>query len=93
MSATLGCPNNETAILGRAVDPSNWRLTPDAAEAILSLNLSATDEARMDELAAKARAGQLTADEEVQIENYRQVGCLIELMKSKARLFLRAAGR
>ena len=47
----------------------------------------------MDELAAKARAGELSADEEVEIENYRQVACLIELMKSKARPFLRGSGR
>ena len=47
----------------------------------------------MDELAAKARAGELTADEEIEIENYRQVGCLIELLKSKSRQFLRGNGR
>jgi hypothetical protein len=93
MSGTLACPNDEAAILGRAVDPANWRLTPDAAAAIQSLDLSAADKERMDQLAAKARAGELTADEEVEIENYRQVGCLIELMKSKARLFLRGSGR
>lgn len=45
----------------------------------------------MDELATKARAGELSADDEIEIDNYRQVGCLIELMKSKARLFLRNA--
>lgn len=44
---------------------------------------------RMDELAEKARAGELTGDVEIEIDNYRQVGCLIEFMKSKARLFLR----
>jgi hypothetical protein len=93
MPATLGFPNDEVAILGRAVEPTNWRLTPEAAQAILSLNLATADKHRMDELAVKARAGELTADEEIEIENYRQVGCLIELLKSKSRQFLRGSGR
>lgn len=93
MPATLAFPNDEVAILGRAVEPTNWRLTPEAAQAILSLGLATDDRQRMDELAAKARAGELTADEEIEIENYRQVGCLIELLKSKSRQFLRGNGR
>ena len=93
MPATLAFPNDEVAILGRAVEPTNWRLTPEAAQAILSLSLAADDKHRMDELAVKARAGELTADEEIEIENYRQVGCLIELLKSKSRQFLRGSGR
>ncbi len=93
MSATLAFPNDEVAILGRAVAPTNWRLTPEAAPAILSLGLAADDKDRMDELAAKACAGVLTADEEIEIENYRQIGCLIELLKSKSRQFLQGNGR
>lgn len=91
MSAALSTPNDETAILARAVDPANWKLTPDAAQALVDLKLADDDKQRMDELAEKARAGELTADDEIEIDNYRQVGCLIELMKSKARLFLRNA--
>ncbi len=75
----------------RAVDPANWKLTRDAAQALVELTLADDDKQRMDELAKKARAGELTPDDEIEIDNYRQVGCLIELMKSKARLFLRSA--
>ena len=91
MATILSIPNDESAILARAVDPSNWKLTPDAAQALAELKLSEQDKQRMDELATKARAGELSADDEIEIDNYRQVGCLIELMKSKARLFLRNA--
>ena len=87
----LSIPNDDTAILARAVDPANWKLTRDAAQALVDLKLADDDKRRMDELADKARAGELTADDEIEIDNYRQVGCLIELMKSKARLFLRNA--
>lgn len=40
MTTTLSIPNDESAILARAVDPSNWKLTPDAALALAELKLS-----------------------------------------------------
>lgn len=89
MPPTLTLLDEETAIFGRAIDPSNWSMSPAAAEAILDLRLPDPDRQRMNELAEKARQGELTVDEEIAIESYRQVGCLIELMKSKARLALR----
>ena len=91
MSVALSIPNDEAAILARAVDSANWTLTRDAAQALVELKLADDDQQRMDELAQKARAGELTADDEVEIDNYRQIGCLIEVMKSKARLSLRNA--
>jgi hypothetical protein len=39
----------------------------------------------MDELAAKARAGTLQAEERAEAENYEHVGHLLALMQSKAR--------
>ena len=89
MSATLSIPNDEVAILARAVDSANWKLTRDAAQALVDLALADDDKRRMDELAKKTRDGELTPDDE--IDNYRQVGGLIELVKTKARLFLRNA--
>lgn len=92
MSLQIAAKNTEASILGRATDPENWKLTPDAAQTILALKLSPEDRIRMDALAAKARSSSLTADEEVEIENYRQIATLVELMKSRARLFLKWAG-
>lgn len=88
--ATVNLPNDEAAILARALDLSNWTLTPEAATAIAALRLADQDKVRMDELALRARAGELTADEEIEIDEYRQAGCLIELFKSQARLYLAA---
>ena len=39
----------------------------------------------MHELAEKARAGTLTVEEHVEMDNYERVGHLLSLMKSKAR--------
>ncbi len=88
MPTTLTLPNDEAAILGRAIDQVNWPLTLEAAQAMLRLKLADQDEARMDDLASRARTGELTAEEEFEIEEYRQVGCLIEIVKSQARAFL-----
>jgi hypothetical protein len=88
MSAAVTLPNDEAAILSRAINPANWPLTVEAAQALLALKLAAPDKVRMDELAVRARRGDLTADEEIEIEDYRQAGCLIEMLKSQARQFL-----
>lgn len=91
MSSAIALPNDEAAILARATDLTNWRLTPEGAQAIASLKLADEDKRRMDELAARARAGELTPDEEIEIDEYRQAGCVIELLKSQARAYM--AGR
>jgi hypothetical protein len=43
----------------------------------------------MNLLASKARQGSLNVRQEAELENYRQVGRLLELLQSKARLSLK----
>lgn len=43
----------------------------------------------MNELAEKARSGSLAVEEQEELDNYRQVGQLLEVLKSKARLSLK----
>jgi hypothetical protein len=43
----------------------------------------------MEVLAEKARQGTLTADDQVSIENYERVGYCLDILRSKARQFLR----
>jgi phage gp29-like protein len=43
----------------------------------------------MRELLAKAKKGTLTANEEVEMDNYERVGHMLSLMKSKARRSLK----
>ncbi len=43
----------------------------------------------MRELLAKAKEGTLTANEEVEMDNYERVGHMLSLMKSKARRSLK----
>ena len=80
---------NEAAILTRLVGPDQMILSPEAAEAILAIGFSQTDKDRMQELAAKARAGILTPEEQDEVEAYGRVGSLISILKSTARQSLK----
>ena len=61
---------------------------PDAARAILSIRFSADDEKRMRELLERNNQGALSADEQAQMEAFRQVGSFLAIMQAKARLQL-----
>lgn len=84
--------NDEASILSRAIDPDSGTWAPSVAQGILSLTLSPPDRERMNELAVKSREGSLNADEQHEIESYRQACRLLDLMKAKARLSLTKAG-
>jgi hypothetical protein len=78
------------AILRRVVDSNQPMLSADAARAILRLRFSATDQRRMNRLAAKNRQGKLKPEEEVELNNYIRVGQTLGILRSKARRSLQA---
>ncbi len=77
--------NTECAIWDRMFQPAAKTLTLPAARSILMLDFSGADKERMHELAAKARAGSLSAAEETEIRSYERAGHVLALWKSKAR--------
>ncbi|MGH7135824.1 MAG: hypothetical protein ACREHD_08800 [Pirellulales bacterium] len=81
------------AILRRIVDTDQPYLSADAARDILRLDFSKSDHRRMNQLAAKNRAGKLTAAEEEALDNYIRVGQTLGILKSKARRTLRGASK
>ena len=85
--------NIESSIWERVVEPSWDDLSPDAAQAILRLRFRQTDVDRMDHLAERARDGALSPEERREAESYEQIGRVLAIMQSKARLALRGAGR
>lgn len=86
---TISTPSHEAELLRRVVDPQRAGWSREAAEAILALSFPASDLERASELAQKAGADTLTAEEQREMEDYRHVGRLIELMQSRARLSLK----
>jgi Ran GTPase-activating protein (RanGAP) involved in mRNA processing and transport len=73
------------AILSRVIQPDSGDWSQAAAEAILGMGFQKTDQEHMGALLEKAEAGNLTDDESEVLENYRHIGKLLELMKSRAR--------
>ena len=83
--------SSEAAILDRAFRPELGDWPRPAAEAILRVGFDHEDRDRMTRLLEKAKAGDLLPEEAEMLENYRHIGRLLELMKSKARRSLRTA--
>jgi hypothetical protein len=79
----------ESAIWGRILGTAATTLTPEAARSILKIDFPQSDKDRMRELAAKARSGTLTPEEQAEIDSYGRIGSFISIMKSKARVALR----
>ena len=85
---TASTVSQETEILSRVIAPDNPNLSSEAARSILALRFSDADNEQMNALAAKARQGDLDAQEESLLNAYLVVGSLVDLMHSKARLSL-----
>lgn len=61
------------------------KLTPGAARALLRLRFSTEDRQRMRNLSIKARAGTLNPKEQREMDTYEHLGCLLDVLHSKAR--------
>jgi hypothetical protein len=57
----------------------------------LTVRVPPSDQQRVDELSAKARAGTLTQDEDDELEGHLEVNDFLSIMQSKARMSLRVA--
>ena len=80
---------SEAAIFSRVLEADNIMLSPEAARSLLALDFSTADRQRMNRLAAKARKGSLSADEDRELDNYINVGHLLTILQSKARKCLK----
>ena len=77
--------------------PENWQrafefkgeIAPSAARALLKLEFSERDQMLMGELAAKARTGTLTSSEQTILDTFEKLGCLLDIIHSKARRVLK----
>jgi hypothetical protein len=78
-------PAGEAAIWTRVIMPDSRPLSPAAARALLRLDFSDEDRARMSELARKNQEGHLTRAERQELESYLKVGDVLSLIHLKAR--------
>jgi hypothetical protein len=84
---------SEASILSRVIRPEIGAWSKEAAESLLEFDFPAADVKRMNMLAAKARRGVLSRAEANELDHYRNVGRLLELLQSKARRSLRRLRR
>lgn len=85
--------NSEAVILARVIAPQSSPISPAVAEELLKWGFCEADQQRMSELAAKARRGELTAAESLEIEGFERVSSFLGMVKSKARQALKAASK
>jgi hypothetical protein len=74
--------------LHRYLEPVTLALTPHSARAILAVQPTADDVARIEELGRKANDGELSDEERDEYRTYVDAGDLISILKAKARLTL-----
>lgn len=82
-------PTTDDAAIWERVIRFEEEPSPTAARALLKLQFAESDQLRMHELAAKARAGALTSEEERLADTYERLGCLLDILHSKARRVLK----
>lgn len=63
-------------------------VSPDSAQAVLSIHFSPADEQKMRELMEKNNQGTITADEQAEMEAFRRIGSFLAIVQAKARLQL-----
>jgi len=82
-----------TSVVVRALEPDNVGPMPlAAAQYLADLRPAERDRQRADELAARARSGELTEAEQGEIEDHRRVGKFFEALKLVAKRTLQTIG-
>ena len=84
--------SRESVILGRVLRPERGDLPRETAKWLLEVDFDRDDRERIAALYEKAREGTLTEEEDAELEDYGDVGRLLEMLKAKAKASLKSAG-
>ena len=83
--------SNESAILSRILRPERGDLPVETARWLLGVDFDPSDRERIAALYGKAREGALTELEDAELEDYGDVGRMLEMLRAKARASLAKA--
>jgi hypothetical protein len=77
--------NTEAGIWQRMIDADPVQLSAEAAKALLKFDFAPSDRRRMDELSERVQRGQLSQEEQDELQTYVRAGHVLALIQSKAR--------
>jgi hypothetical protein len=80
---------SEGALWGRLIQPTNGTFPQAAARAVLAINFTETDKARMHDLAQRNGEGKLSLSEIEELGTYIKVANVLALLHAKARRSLK----
>lgn len=86
---SLAPEGSEVAILSRVLANGGEELPLPVARYLLDLDFGEQDKARMYDLAVRNNQGELSAAEQDELRSYAKAGCLVGILKSKARVALK----
>ncbi|MBI2928523.1 MAG: hypothetical protein HYY24_22875 [Verrucomicrobia bacterium] len=75
-------------LLGDIVEPLGRALTPSSAREILSIRASEAARGRVAELAERCNRGTLTTEERAEYQLFVEVGDIVALLQTRARIYL-----
>lgn len=85
MASPTASQTSEMAIFRQVINADEPFDSPEAARAVLGFRFSARDQAQMNGLAAKSRAGRLTREEEEELDTFVRVGRTIGILQKDRR--------
>lgn len=77
--------DRQSGILERVIDPERGTLPPEFARYVLTLDFPPADQARYAELAERAQDGNLSTQEQAELDDYLHVNDFLMIVQSKAR--------
>ncbi len=80
----------EVTIWEMILRPRFGAMTPATAKTILELSIPESEHARMKALLAKVKAGTITREEALDLDEYERAGNVLSILKAKARRILKA---
>ena len=89
MSAAARTGDNEVTILARVFDDEHGLLPRELARAIVDVDFSERDKARMHDLAVHNQADTLSPSEKEELYGFAKAGTLLSILQSKARRTLK----
>jgi hypothetical protein len=86
-------PTTEFTIWENILRPRFGKMSPETAKALLDFSIPEAERARMKMLLAKAKAGTITREESLDLDEYERAGNMMSVLKAKARRILNSKSR